>query len=115
MGLEVYEYNGAGYNATMHFEDWRVAMINFGENFDKPTKMSRHMLTDEVFVLLQGTATLIIGENAEEFPLEKNKIYNVTKATWHALEVSRDAKVLVVENHNTCADNSEDMPRPAKK
>ena len=54
MGLEVYEYTGAGYNATMHFEDWRVANINFGENFDKPTKMSRHMLTDEVCKLLSS-------------------------------------------------------------
>ena len=33
--IEISEYHGEGYNPTMHFESWRVAIANFGEHFDK--------------------------------------------------------------------------------
>lgn len=41
--------------------------------------------------------------------METGKIYNVKKGVWHQIFVSRDAKVLIVENHNTAAENSEYM------
>ena len=103
---EVYEYNGIGYERTMNFEGWRVAILNHEERFDKITKLERHALTDEVFVLLKGTATLILGEELIKEELEPYKIYNVKKDVWHALKVSLDAKVLIVENHNTSLDNT---------
>ena len=37
----------------------------------------------------------------------KGKIYNVKKASWHALSMSKDAKVLIVENDDTTRENSE--------
>ena len=41
--------------------------------------------------------------------MEKNKVYNVKHAVWHAITTSEDAHVLVVENDNTSKDNSEYM------
>ena len=107
--LEIYEYTGEGYERTMNFEHWRVALANFGESFDREKfcKIERHMLTDEVFVLLMGKATLIIGEDLKQVEMKPGKIYNVKAAVWHACWMSEDAKILIVENHNTSKDNTE--------
>ena len=107
--LEILEYNGEGYAPVMRFEAWRVALLCYAERFDPncPIKLERHLLTDEVFVLLEGEATLYIGEDMIAYPMEKNKIYNVKQGAWHRITTSRDAKVLIVENHNTSKENSE--------
>ena len=112
--LEIYEYTGTGYERTMNFEHWRVALANFGDSFDREKfcRIERHMLTDEVFVLLTGKATLIIGEDLKQVEMEPGKIYNVKAAVWHACWMSEDAKILIVENHNTSKDNTEYMAVP---
>lgn len=109
--LEVLDYTGEGYDRTMNYGAWRVAFLNYAPRFDADNfcKMERHLLTDEVFVLLEGTGTLAIGEERELVPMEKHKIYNVKKGVWHQIFVSRDAKVLIVENHDTAIENSEYM------
>ena len=52
--LEIFEYDGVGYDPTMHYDRWRVAIANFGPHFDRDRYdyLERHLLTDEVFVLL---------------------------------------------------------------
>lgn len=105
--IEIYEYTGEGYEPTMNFGEWRVAIMNWSPALDAVTKYERHMLTDEVFVLLEGKASLLIGEEKVTYKMEKYKIYNVKKAVWHGTAMSPDAKLLIVENHNTSAENSE--------
>jgi hypothetical protein len=41
-------------------------------------------------------------------------IYNVKAACWHTVLLSRDAKVLIVENRNVDVHNSEYKPIPAE-
>ena len=107
--IEILEYTGTGYNRTMNFEQWRVAIANYAEHFDENLfdKIERHLLTDEVFVLLQGSATLVIGKQMRRYPLEQGKLYNVKKGEWHNILMEKDAKVLIVENHNTGPENTE--------
>lgn len=108
-GLEILEYTGEGYQPVMAFEQWRVALHNYAEcaDKDKMKKLERHMCTDEVFVLLEGKATLVIGKEKAACKMEKGKIYNVKKGIWHSIAMSRDAKVLIVENDDTTENNSE--------
>ena len=108
--LETFEYDGIGYKRGITFEEWTVAVLNWEERFDKIEKLERHNLTDEVFILVEGEATLIIGEEMICVPMEKNKFYNVKAAVWHAVKVSRDAKIIIVENSNTSKENSEYLP-----
>lgn len=110
-GLDVIRYDGDGYKAMVYYEGWRVAFLNYAERFDKEhiDRLERHLLTDEVFVLLSGKAVLIIGEDQQICPMKKNTIYNVKKAVWHAICVSEDARVLIVENADTSVENSEYM------
>lgn len=107
--LEIFEYNGEGYNPTMNFESWRVAIANFGEHFDEEryNYLERHLLTDEVFVLLSGEARLVIGCDFSITAMQPGRIYNVKKGIYHALLMEKDAKVLIVENHNTSRENTE--------
>ena len=114
--LEIYEYNDGGYEPTMNYSEWRVAFMNYSDELAGLYKYERHLLTDEVFVLLSGKATLVIGEEQTEYKMEKFKIYNVKKASWHGVVMSKDARLLIVENHNTSADNSEKFfHNPPKK
>lgn len=107
--IEVFGYEGEGYEPTMNYGSWRVAFANYAERFDKEKfeRLERHLLTDEVFVLISGGAELVIGKEMKRIPLENGKIYNVKKGAWHNILIEKDAKVLIVENHNTGLDNTE--------
>lgn len=106
-GLEITAYDGEGYRAMIRFGGWRVALLRYAENFDRISYLERHLNTDEVFVLLEGQATLLIGAAAEEERMRPGLLYRVGQGVWHNIRVSRDARVLVVENDDTSKDNSE--------
>ncbi len=106
-GLEISEYIGEGYDRTLTYGAWRGAFLNFAPQFDNITYIERHLLTDEVFVLLAGEAELLIGEEREAVTMEPCRLYNVRAGTWHNIRVSRDARVLIVENSDTGKQNSE--------
>ena len=96
------------------FAAWRVAVLNYSNDLlpENITAMQRHNETDEVFVLLRGRCILFIGEGDEKVTavhaqnMQPFKIYNVKKSVWHTHTLSRDAKVLIVENRDTTFDNS---------
>ncbi|MBQ6136586.1 MAG: MBL fold metallo-hydrolase [Kiritimatiellae bacterium] len=108
-GLDVLEYSGGGYARVVNGAKWTVAALNYAERFDEKNivDLERHVLTDEAFVLLAGEATLLVGEKAERIKMEPLKVYNVRAGAWHNIFVSRDARVLVVENADTSKDNTE--------
>ena len=88
---------------------WTVAVINYAPSFDAASfaRMERHLKTDEVFVLLAGHATLVVGEMMERVEMEPTKLYTMEQGEWHHILVSQDAKVLVVENSDTSPANTE--------
>jgi len=112
--LEVRDYIREGYNPVIDYGAWRVAILNFSNDLlpENITAMQRHDETDEVFVLLCGRCTLFIGEGDEKVKtvhaqdMQPFKIYNVKKSVWYTHTLSRNAKVLIVENRNTTFDNS---------
>ena len=112
--LEILEYTGEGYKPVIDFESWRVAILRYIDELERQniTNMQKHMESDEVFVLLEGDCTLFIGGNGDEvgeieaIPLIPLKMFNVKKGTWHTHTLEKDTTVLIVENQNTCDDNS---------
>ena len=110
--IEICDYTGEGYRPLVDFESWRVAFLRYNERFSKLTELERHLETDEVFVLLEGDATLYTrDENGaiHPFVMAKRTVYNVKRGIWHHIVVSAEATVLVVENANTTKENSERM------
>ena len=109
--VEIFEYNGPDYDRTMKFGTWCVAYLNYSEGHKEGNIkfLERHNETDEVFVLLTGTATLLIDADAKRLDMEPFKIYNVKKSVWHNIILSEDAKILIVENNDTGKANSDYM------
>lgn len=108
-GVEIYDYNGESYRGAMRFGSWRVAYLNHGkpfmeENFEK---IERHNKSDEVFILLTGKATLIIGEELNRIEMMPHKLYNVPKGVWHHIFTTEGTSVLIVENDDTGEENTE--------
>ena len=115
--LQIREFQGDGFQPLIYFGGWRVAILRFEEDTraEGIATMERHTETDEVFVLTRGKGVLLIGgdgakvDGVSPAPMEPGKIYNVRCNVWHAILLSRDASILIVENHDTGSGNSEYM------
>lgn len=107
MEFDIYAPSSDGYEIVHRFNNWRVAYLSYAERFDNITYLEKHLKTDEIFVLLKGSAMLLVGKKAEHIEMEKGKMYNVKKGVWHNIKVSKDAVLLIVENNDTCKDNTE--------
>jgi ureidoglycolate hydrolase len=118
--IDIITCGSDGYRPLVDFESWRVAFLRYADAVDRDQlrRVERHMETDEVFVLLNGRAVLIV-EAGGSLPGVKQAagynvinmlpetVYNVRKASWHHIVVSRNACVLIVENSDTDYGNSE--------
>jgi len=112
------EFPDFGYQAIIDFESWRVAVLKYYYDLiaENIVNFQRHLLTDEVFVLINGSCNLYsagTGETPgviEQAPMEKHKAYNVKKGVWHAHTLSEDAEVRIIENQNTGVENSPVYP-----
>lgn len=110
-GIEIKEYNGPGYKEQIDFNNWRVAIANYKPELEESRLeyLERHLESDEVFVLVEGTAGLLIGEEKARCQFEKGKLYNVKCGTWHRVFMTPDSKIVIVENADTGKDNTEYM------
>ncbi len=108
-GIEIYDYTGEDYMPAMSYDKWRVAFLNHSDRFKEENfdKIERHNESDEVFVLLAGKATLIVGEELNRIEMEPHKLYNIPKGVWHHIFTNEGTSVLIVENENTGSENTD--------
>lgn len=112
--IEIKEYKEPGYSPVIDYEAWRVAILNDIDELEVPNlkTMQKHLLSDEVFVLLKGSCTLFTGgsgdavDNIQSTKLEPYKCYNVKAKVWHTHTLEPNSSVLIVENRNTDDSNS---------
>ena len=115
---EVKSYTGIGYSPVIDYESWRVAVLNYIDELDAENidHMQKHNDTDEVFVLLKGDCILYIGHyedkltDIEAINMEQGKLYNIKRGTFHTHTLNQEAMVLIIENQDTCDDNSPKIP-----
>ncbi len=108
--IDICKFDGEDFKAVLQFEGWKIGLLRYSERFSKLCVLERHTLTDEAFVLLDGTATLYLREKNNTFhqyKMDKNTVYNVKQNVWHHIVVSKDATVLVVENSSTSKENTQ--------
>lgn len=107
---------GKGFNVLKDFNSWRIATIGYDEEVNSLkgiNTMGRHFETDEVFVLLEGTAYLVIAgfndkpDHIEVEKLEKGNLYIVSEKQWHVAVLDPMSTLLIIENENTGFGNSE--------
>lgn len=112
--IEIIDFVPAGYKPLVDFGAWRVAVLKFCDDLklENIKTMQKHLETDEVFVLIRGNCTLFLGkdgdrpEDIKSVHMEHGKVYNIKKGVWHNHIMDEDGEVLIVENRNTCDDNS---------
>ena len=117
--LEVKTCFEAGYHPQVYFEGWRTAFLNDTPKFHRENicDMQRHNTSDEVFCLLSGRFSLLIGDgkdwdvgNVEVVELQPYTMYNVKKGVWHTHITGENSQVLIIENANVSDENSDHTP-----
>lgn len=112
--IGIIPFQQSGYMPLVDFEEWRVAVLKFCDDLliENISSMQKHLLTDEVFVLLKGECTLFLAGDGEctgelqKVKMHPGNIYVIKKGVWHNHIMSGDGEVLIVENRNTSDDNS---------
>ncbi len=110
-----YEFTGEGMQRVFENEKWTVGIKNW-----KPANdvtgidcLERHNKTDELFVLIEGSCTLIYanetdgGLKIEAVKMERDKVYNIPATLWHNTITQKDTKMILIEDSNTSMENSD--------
>ncbi len=113
--LTLCSYDGKGFSSVFEYGSWKIAMIRDSEamHTENIRVVSRHMETDEAFTLLAGEAYVYLGGNGTvpgtfvKHRLAPGKTYVVHATTWHTTVTTPGCHILVVENADTGAGNSE--------
>ena len=103
--IEVRKHTAEGFKVMTEYGEWKVGILRYNERFSRLGEMERHLLTDEVFVLVTGSADLYTDE--ETLKMDVGAVYTVPATVWHHIVVSKDATVIVVESRNTSIKNTE--------
>jgi len=96
-------------------EKWTVGIKNWkpANDITGIDMLERHNQTDELFVLTDGSCTLV---SAEETPgglvfakteMEPNQVYSIPRSMWHNTITKKDTKMILIEDSNTGAANSD--------
>lgn len=107
--IEMYQHKGIGYNPFFIKDDWQVAQLNYMQNqgISEIRKLDMHLRTDEIFILLKGSAVLIAASEENEnlrivcMKMLPEITYNIPSNTWHNIALDKDASVIIVEKSNT--------------
>jgi len=103
------------YTPVLDFEGWRVAMLRHFDGTDPAhfAKVERHNTSNEVFILTEGSADLIVCENGDRpgrpyvFSMQRNVAYNIRKSVWHHVVMSKDAHIVLFEKTEVSKENSD--------
>jgi ureidoglycolate hydrolase len=113
--MEKGEWSGEGFKPVIKIGEYRLAVLKYfsGVSADNINRIERHNLTDEIFILTEGTARMIlleVGNSKFEtyiFPMRRNTAYKVRAGVWHHVLLSEDAYIIIFEKADTSKENSE--------
>ncbi len=114
--VEEASYFGDGYLPILDFHGWRVAVLREIDDVrpEAVSRVERHRETNEVFILTEGQADLIILDGGDQpadkpyvFPMELNVAYNIQDGVWHHCVLSEDAHIILFERTDTTEANSD--------
>lgn len=108
--IEEYIHEGIGYNPFFIRDGWQVAKLNPlpGHGLDEIDRIEVHNNTDEVFVLIQGTAVLIAANiqrddniRFQNILMKPGIVYNLPKGIWHNIAMDKGTELIIIEKDNT--------------
>ncbi len=122
--LEEIEISGTGFNPLKDYGAWRVAPLIYDAAVNARQSLQtlgRHFETQEVFTLLAGEAVMITagtGAAPDAFQatvMSPGQLYVVGEGQWHAAVLAPESRLLIIENRNTGAANSENYNLSAEE
>ena len=111
----IYANEVEGMQRVFENEKWTVGIKNWkpANDITGINNLERHNKTDELFVLVAGSCTLIYANEVEggldikAVKMEPNKVYNIPATLWHNTVTCKDTKMILIEDSNTSMDNSD--------
>lgn len=115
MEILKYSFDGEGMQRVFENEKWTVGIKNWkpANDITGISELERHNQTDELFVLVAGSCTLVYAnetDNGLEFgavKMEPERVYNIPATLWHNTITCKDTKMILIEDSNTSMDNSD--------
>ena len=118
-GLQISQWDQESYKPLVFSQDWQVAILNWDPfaEVEAVERVERHILTDEVFVLLKGSGALVIAapEGLRVVNAVRGTVYNVIQGAWHTVIGSHDSSWLIVEKKDTHLGDTEYRPLDAEE
>ncbi len=112
------QYEGEGLSLVYDEGDWVIGIKNYKVANDISTlkTLEKHNKTDESFVLLHGSCTLIAydekNEGAEYLNMAEGTVYTISSGVWHTTIMKPGTKMILIERSGTSMDNSELLDLP---
>ncbi len=115
MKIQILDFDGEGMKRVFENEKWMVGIKNWKPANDRMgiDMLERHNQTDELFVLLSGSCTLIYAnENNGTLEIEAEKmqpmrVYNIPRSLWHNTVTTKDVRLILIEDSSTGMENSD--------
>ncbi len=118
-----FSFEGEGMQRVYENENWTVGIKNWkpANDISGIDCLERHNLTDELFVLIEGSCTLLSAneENGElvlqAVKMEPDRVYQIPATLWHNTVTEKDTKMILIENSSTSMENSDILPLSAEQ
>ncbi len=115
MRIEEHSHQDSGLVRVYENAKWMVGIKNWKSANDIANIdcLERHNGTDELFVLLDGTCTLLFANEAEgslvmeAVRMEPLKVYNIPRTLWHNTVTTKSTKLVLIEDSSTSGANSD--------
>ena len=107
--IQSYSHAGDGFCPLLIRPGWQVSQLNDRADLhaDTVSQVERHDASDEVFFLVKGDATLVVGGAGDEamtldtLRMAPGVTYNIPCGVWHTIVTSPGMQVMIVERDNT--------------
>lgn len=115
MKIQLLEFDGEGMKRVFENEKWMVGVKNWkpANDISGIDSLERHNQTDELFVLLSGSCTLLYANEMngalviEAEKMQPMKVYNIPRSLWHNTVTTKDVKLILIEDSSTGMENSD--------
>ena len=111
--IRIFHYDAEGLEKSYNNDNWLVGIKNYkpANNVLLMDSVERHLQTDELFIPLTGGNRVVTME-ADDLRMQIQVmqvgcIYCIPKGVWHNVVMPEYGKIILIEQSDTCMDNSE--------
>ncbi|MFW6680383.1 cupin [Lacrimispora sp. AGF001] len=115
MKISEIQYDGEALKRVYENPQWTVGIKNWkpANDIEQIGNLERHNCTDELFVLLNGSCSLVYateegaGLDIKIVEMRPYAVYQIPPTLWHNTIMTKEAKLILIENSDTSMENSD--------